>query len=109
MNEIKAEIGSIEKFRIIDTTPRQHTDQALAALLNQPVRNPVNKAALDKLVQHYTDAAPLDTLEKAHRVQQYDAHNAAIDKKKAKKREIKKLAKDAGISPATLRRMLGRA
>lgn len=81
---------------------------AFNTLMSQPVQSPVNRVALDKLVQDYTGRVPTDTLRASVQHQLIDAHNEAIQKARDKKRQFKKLAKDAGISTATLRRMLGR-
>lgn len=77
-------------------------------LMSRPVQAPISRTALDNLVRAQTATVPLETLRESLAAQQREAHNEAIDKRKAKKREFKKIAKDAGISTATLRRMLGR-
>lgn len=87
----------------------QYHDATLDKMLRQPAANPVSRAVLDCLLTGTgIYETPLDVLRQAQAAQQRDAHNEAIDKRKAQKRQVKKLAKDAGISPATLRRMLGR-
>lgn len=79
------------------------------ALMAQPVQAPVSSTALDRLMTEKTAAVPLETLQAAHHAQQIEQHNAEIDKRNVRKRELKQLARKAGITVAALKRMMGRA
>jgi hypothetical protein len=86
--------------------PSQHQDDTFSKLLAQPVENPVSRKALDAMF--LSEEIPMEQLRAARDAQAREAHNAQVDQKKAKKRQVKELAKQAGIPTATLKRMLGR-
>lgn len=85
-------------------------DQAalFETLMRQPAQSPVNLLALDKLVLADTATLPTETLQTVLAAQQRDHHNAKIERRNAKRREIKELARQAGMSTVDLKRMLGR-
>lgn len=103
--EITEQVGTRE-IPIVEFDHVPHDTYSLSMMRGTTA--PISRVALDQLVQDYTGRVPTDALRRAAQHQLIDAHNEAIDKRKAQKRQVKKLAKDAGISPATLRRMLGR-
>lgn len=82
-------------------------DPVFETLLRQPVTAPVSRTALDALVRTQTNAVPVAVLEEARAAQLREQHNAQIDKRNAKKRQLKDLAKQAGMSTAALKRMIG--
>lgn len=84
-------------------------DDIYDMMMKRPEASPVSRRELDKMVRCTTNSVPAETLEKAHRAQQYAIHNAEVDKKKARKREIKQLAKKVNVPVATLKKMMGRA
>jgi hypothetical protein len=88
--------------------PSRHQDATLATLLRQPVEAPISRAALDALVRTQTNAVPVQVLEEARAAQLIEQHNAEIDKRKAKKRQLQQIARESGMSTAALKRVLGR-
>lgn len=78
-------------------------------MMKRPEAWPVNRVALDKLVQEYTGTVPTDTLRTSVQHQLIDHHNAQIDKRKAERKQLRQIAKQARVSVTTLKKMLGRA
>lgn len=84
-------------------------DTVLDTLLRQPVEAPISRSALANLVRTQTNAVPVNVLEEARAAQLRDQHNAEIDKRKAKKRQLQQIARESGMSIEALKRVLGRA
>ncbi len=79
-------------------SPILHRDATLDTLMRAPAEAPISRAALDNLVRSQTNVVSVDVLQQALHHQEIDAHNAAIDKKKAERQQLRELAQ-AGTHP----------
>lgn len=83
-------------------------DDTYSKLLAQPAQAPIDRAALDRIVDAQFSTTSLEDLQRARHAQEIEQHNADIDARRAREQEIKLLAKKAGITTAALKRMIGR-
>jgi hypothetical protein len=76
-------------------------------IVNEPFQ--LNQGALRAQLKGMEDliaSAPAHVLEEVRQRQQIDAHNAAVDKAKAKKKQFRQMAKQARIPVEVLKKMV---
>lgn len=76
-------------------------------IINQPFQ--LNQEALRtqlKGMEELIASAPAHVLQQVQHRQQIDAHNAEVDKAKAKKKQFRQMAKQAHIPVEVLKRMV---